>query len=226
MKMYELFLNKRPLGIFKEEPEKIIYCDWTTDGFNLLCFKLDEWKRLQEKLGFTSTKDENKNFNAIFDSKFCIEKNIKYLDELASELGFGVLEKFDDEKIEFAFDMQTKYDFYIDENNKTAGEANFFDWDMECKGVYQEKDYTSRWIMCDSYNEIDVNPLNSNELIKFDIEKINKEIEVFSFGCQVQGYDIVSIKDDIKLLVWEDGNTEKSFCEYRLENIKQEWIKK
>ena len=80
--------------------------------------------------------------------------------------------------------------------------------------------------MCDSYNEIDVNPLHSNELIKFDIEKINKEIEVFSFGCQVQGYDIVSIKDDIKLLVWEDGNTEKSFCEYRLENIKQEWIKK
>ena len=226
MKMYELFLNKQPLGIFKEQPEKIIYCDRTTDGFNLLCFKLDEWKRLQEKLGFTSTKDEYKNFNAIFDSKFCIEKNIKYLDELASELGFGVLEKFDDEKIEFAFDMQTKYDFYIDENNKTAGEANFFDWDMECKGVYQEKDYTSRWIMCDSHNEIDVNPLHSNELIKFDIEKINKEIEVFGFGCQVQGYDIVSIKDDIKLLVWEDGNTEKSFCEYRLENIKQEWIKK
>lgn len=231
MKMYELFLDKQPLGIFKEQPEKVIYCDWTTDGFNLLCFKLDEWKRLQEKLGFTSTNDEYKNFNAIFDSKFCIEKNIEDLDELASELGFGVLEKFDDEKIEFAFDMQTKYDFYIDENNKTAGEANFFDWDMECEGIYQEKDYTSRWVLCDCYYEIEVNELKGDELAKFDVKKIDEEIIEVSYGCQIQGYNIVSVKeldrknpkDDVKLLVWEDGNTERSFLEYRLENIKEEW---
>ena len=55
-----------------------------------------------------------------------------------------------------------------------------------------------------------------------------------SYGCQVQGYDLVSVKeldrknpkDGVKLLVWQDGNTERSFLEYILIEIKQEWLKK
>lgn len=231
MKMYELFLDKQPLGIFKEEPQAIIYCDYTTDSFTLLCFDIKEWQQLQKKLDLTFTNDENQNFKAIFNSKFCIEKNIEYVDELANELGFGKLLKFGDKEIEYASDLQEKYSFYINEQSKTAGKTDFLDWDMECKGIYQEMDHAKRWILCDSYNELEINPIDGNELTKFNIEKINKEIDEFAFGYQVQGYDIVLIKelnhknpkDGIKLLVWVDGNTERSFLQYRLEDIKEEW---
>lgn len=46
MKMYELFLENKKLGIFKEEPQDIVYCDGSTDGIDLLCFNSDEWQML------------------------------------------------------------------------------------------------------------------------------------------------------------------------------------
>ena len=122
MKMYELFLNKQSLGIFKEEPEKVIYCDWTTDGFNLLCFKLDEWKRLQEKIGFTSTKDEYKNFNAIFDSKFCIEKN--YIEKNYIDIN-NALWYFEKKDVDGKWEKLDDYRHTIKEIEKTFGKEKF-----------------------------------------------------------------------------------------------------
>lgn len=43
MKLYELFLGEKELGVFLKEPQKVIYCDGTSDGFELLCFNSDEW---------------------------------------------------------------------------------------------------------------------------------------------------------------------------------------
>jgi len=65
MKMYELFLENKKLGIFKEEPQDIVYCDGSTDGIDLLCFNSDEWQMLQAKLNIVLTDDELDNFNKI-----------------------------------------------------------------------------------------------------------------------------------------------------------------
>lgn len=233
MKMYELFLDKQPLGIFKEEPQDIVYCDGSTDGIDLLCFTADEWQALQEKLGITFTNDENDNFNKIMNSDFCQKNGINYIDQLANELSFGTLEIFDFERVEYADDMQEKYSYFIDGIAKTAGKADFR-WDVACKGIHQQMSYVDRWVLSDNYYEIEVNELKGDGLAKFDIKKIDEEMIKVSYGCQVQGYKIVFIKeldrknpkDGVKLLVWEDGNTERSFLEYRLEDIKEEWLRK
>lgn len=232
MKMYELFLDKQPLGIFKEEPQDIVYCDGSTDGIDLLCFTADEWQALQEKLGITFTNDENDNFNKIMNSDFCQKNGIDYIDQLANELSFGTLEIFDFERVEYADDME-KYSYFIDGIAKTAGNADFR-WDLACKGVHQQMSYVDRWVLSDSYYQIEVNELKGDELAQFDIKKIDEEMIKVSYGCQVQGYDLVSVKeldrknpkDGVKLLVWQDGNTERSFLEYKLIEIKQEWLKK
>lgn len=233
MKMYELFLEKKELGIFKEEPQDIVYCDGSTDGIDLLCFTADEWQKLQAKLNITLTDDEFDNFNKIMNSDFCQKNGIDYIDQLVEGLGFGTLEIFDFERVEYADDMQEKYSYFIDGIAKTASKANF-DWDVACKGIHQQMPYVDRWVLCDCYYEIEVNELKGDELAQFDIKKIDEEMIKVSYGCQVQGYKIVLIKeldrknpkDSIKLLVWEDGNTERSFLEYRLEDIKEEWLRK
>ncbi|WP_149717323.1 hypothetical protein [Campylobacter concisus] len=230
MKLYELFLGEKELGVFLKEPQKVIYCDGTSDGFELLCFNFDEWQALQEKLGITFTNDENDNFNKIMSSKFCKENDIEYIDQLAEGLGFGTLEKFDYERVEYVSDMEESYSYFIDELAKTAGKANF-DWNMECNGLYQSNGHTDRWILCDKYNELEENDFD-DELAKFhfDTEAIDEQFNIYTFGCQVQGYDIVSItkdnKTEIKLLVWSDGNTQTSYLEYRFEDIKTEWMRK
>ena len=94
--------------------------------------------------------------------------------------------------------------------------------------------YVDRWVLSDSYYQIEVNELKGDELAQFDIKKIDEEMIKVSYGCQVQGYDLVSVKeldrknpkDGVKLLVWQDRNTERSFLEYILIEIKQEWLKK
>lgn len=233
MKMYELFLEKKELGIFKEEPQDIVYCDGSTDGIDLLCFNSDEWQKLQAKLDITLTDDEFDNFAKIMSSKFCKENGIEYIDKLANELSFGTLEIFDFERVEYAADMEEKYSYFIDGIAKTAGKADFR-WDVTCKGIHQQMSYVDRWVLCDCNYEIEVNKLKDDELAQFDIKKIDEEMIKVSYGCQVQGYDIVVIKeldsknpkDGVKLLVWEDGNTERSFLEYRLEDIKEEWLRK
>ncbi|WP_460179074.1 hypothetical protein [Campylobacter concisus] len=233
MKMYELFLEKKELGIFKEEPQDIVYCDGSTDGIDLLCFTADEWQKLQAKLNITLTDDEFDNFNKIMNSDFCQKNGIDYIDQLVEGLGFGTLEIFDFERVEYADDMQEKYSYFIDGIAKTASKANFR-WDVACKGIHQQMPYVDRWVLCDCYYEIEVNELKGDELAQFDIKKIDEEMIKVSYGCQVQGYKIVLIKeldrknpkDSIKLLVWEDGNTERSFLEYRLEDIKEEWLRK
>lgn len=233
MKMYELFLDKQPLGIFKEEPQDIVYCDGSTDGIDLLCFTADEWQKLQAKLNITLTNDEFDNFNKIMNSDFCQKNGINYIDQLANKLDFGTLEIFDFERIERSADMEEKYSYFIDGIAKTAGKANFR-WDVACKGVHQQMSYVDRWVLSDSYYQIEVNELKGDELAQFDIKKIDEEMIKVSYHCQIQGYNIVSVKeldrknlkDDVKLLVWEDDNTERSFLEYRLEDIKEEWLKK
>lgn len=233
MKMYELFLDKQPLGIFKEEPQDIVYCDGSTDGIDLLCFTADEWQALQAKLNIVLTDDELDNFTKIMSSDFCQKNGINYIDQLANELSFGTLEIFDFERIERSADMEEKYSYFIDGIAKIAGKANFR-WDVACKGVHQQMSYVDRWVLCDCYYKIEVNELKGDELAQFDIKKIDEEMIKVSYGCQVQGYDLVSVKeldrknlkDDVKLLVWEDDNTERSFLEYRLEDIKEEWLKK
>jgi len=233
MKMYQLFLENKDLGIFKEEPQDIVYCDGSTDGIDLLCFTADEWQKLQAKLNITLTNDEFDNFNKIMNSDFCQKNGINYIDQLANKLDFGTLEIFDFERIERSADMEEKYSYFIDGIAKTAGKANFR-WDVACKGVHQQMSYVDRWVLSDSYYQIEVNELKGDELAQFDIKKIDEEMIKVSYGCQVQGYDLVSVKeldrknlkDDVKLLVWEDDNTERSFLEYRLEDIKEEWLKK
>ena len=233
MKMYELFLENKKLGIFKEEPQDIVYCDGSTDGIDLLCFAADEWQMLQAKLNITLADDEFDNFNKIMNSDFCQKNGIDYIDQLANELSFGTLEIFDFERVEYAADMEEKYSYFIDGIAKTAGKANFR-WDVACKGVHQQMSYVDRWVLSDSYYQIEVNELKGDELAQFDIKKIDEEMIKVSYGCQVQGYDLVSVKeldrknlkDDVKLLVWEDDNTERSFLEYKLLEIKQEWLKK
>jgi hypothetical protein len=233
MKMYELFLEKKELGIFKEEPQDIVYCDGSTDGIDLLCFAADEWQMLQAKLNITLTNDEFDNFNKIMSSDFCQKNGIDYIDQLANELSFGTLEIFDFERIEYAADMEEKYSYFIDGIAKTAGKADFR-WDVACKGIHQQMPYVDRWVLCDCNYEIEVNELKGDELAKFDIKKIDEEMIKVSYGCQVQGYKIVFIKeldrknpkDGIKLLIWEDGNTERSFLQFKLENIKEEWLRK
>ena len=233
MKMYELFLDKQPLGIFKEEPQDIVYCDGSTDGIDLLCFTADEWQALQAKLNIVLTDDELDNFTKIMNSDFCQKNGINYIDQLANELSFGTLEIFDFERIEYAADMEEKYSYFIDGIAKTAGKADFR-WDVACKGIHQQMSYVDRWVLSDSYYQIEVNELKGDELAQFDIKKIDEEMIKVSYGCQVQGYDLVSIKeldrknpkDGVKLLVWEEGNTERSFLEYILIEIKQEWLKK
>ena len=233
MKMYQLFLENKDLGIFKEEPQDIVYCDGSTDGIDLLCFTADEWQKLQAKLNIPLTNDEFDNFNKIMNSDFCQKNGINYIDQLANKLDFGTLEIFDFERIERSADMEEKYSYFIDGIAKTAGKANFR-WDVACKGVHQQMSYVDRWVLSDSYYQIEVNELKGDELAQFDIKKIDEEMIKVSYGCQVQGYDLVSVKeldrknlkDDVKLLVWEDDNTERSFLEYRLEDIKEEWLKK
>ena len=233
MKMYQLFLENKDLGIFKEEPQDIVYCDGSTDGIDLLCFTADEWQKLQAKLNITLTNDEFDNFNKIMNSDFCQKNGINYIDQLANKLDFGTLEIFDFERIERSADMEEKYSYFIDGIAKTAGKANFR-WDVACKGVHQQMSYVDRWVLSDSYYQIEVNELKGDELAQFDIKKIDEEMIKVSYGCQVQGYDLVSVKeldrknlkDDVKLLVWEDDNTERSFLEYILIEIKQEWLKK
>lgn len=233
MKMYQLFLENKDLGIFKEEPQDIVYCDGSTDGIDLLCFTADEWQKLQAKLNITLTNDEFDNFNKIMNSDFCQKNGINYIDQLANKLDFGTLEIFDFERIERSADMEEKYSYFIDGIAKTAGKANFR-WDVACKGVHQQMSYVDRWVLSDSYYQIEVNELKGDELAQFDIKKIDEEMIKVSYGSQVQGYDLVSVKeldrknlkDDVKLLVWEDDNTERSFLEYRLEDIKEEWLKK
>lgn len=233
MKMYELFLDKQPLGIFKEEPQDIVYCDGSTDGIDLLCFTADEWQKLQAKLNIVLTDNELDNFTKIMSSDFCQKNGIDYIDQLANELSFGTLEIFDFERIEYAADMEEKYSYFIDGIAKTAGNADFR-WDLACKGVHQQMSYVDRWVLSDSYYQIEVNKLKGDELAQFDIKKIDEEMIKVSYGCQVQGYDLVSVKeldrknpkDGVKLLVWQDGNTERSFLEYILIEIKQEWLKK
>lgn len=233
MKMYELFLDKKSLGLFKEEPQDIVYCDGSTDGIDLLCFTADEWQTLQAKLNIVLTDDELDNFTKIMSSDFCQKNGINYIDQLANELSFGTLEIFDFERVEYADDMQEKYSYFIDGIAKTAGNADFR-WDLACKGVHQQMSYVDRWVLSDSYYQIEVNELKGDELAQFDIKKIDEEMIKVSYGCQVQGYDLVSVKeldrknpkDGVKLLVWQDGNTERSFLEYILIEIKQEWLKK
>ncbi|WP_149702317.1 hypothetical protein [Campylobacter concisus] len=233
MKMYELFLDKQPLGIFKEEPQDIVYCDGSTDGIDLLCFTADEWQKLQAKLNMVLTDDELDNFTKIMSSDFCQKNGIDYIDQLANKLDFGTLEIFDFERVEYAADMEEKYSYFIDGIAKTAGKADFR-WDVACKGIHQQMSYVDRWVLSDSYYQIEVNELKGDELAQFDIKKIDEEMIKVSYGCQVQGYDLVSVKeldrknpkDGVKLLVWQDGNTERSFLEYRLIEIKQEWLKK
>lgn len=233
MKMYELFLDKQPLGIFKEEPQDIVYCDGSTDGIDLLCFTADEWQALQAKLNIVLTDDELDNFTKIMSSDFCQKNGINYIDQLANELSFGTLEIFDFERVEYAADMEEKYSYFIDGIAKTAGKADFR-WDVACKGIHQQMSYVDRWVLSDSYYQIEVNELKGDELAQFDIKKIDEEMIKVSYGCQVQGYDLVSVKeldrknpkDGVKLLVWEDGNTERSFLEHKLIEIKQEWLKK
>ena len=130
-------------------------------------------------------------------------------------------------------------DLLVDKENKafliakTAGKADFR-WDVACKGIHQQMPYVDRWVLCDCNYEIEVNELKGDELAKFDIKKIDEEMIKVSYGCQVQGYKIVLIKeldhknpkDSIKLLVWEDGNTQTSYLEYRFEDIKTEWMRK
>ena len=89
MKMYELFLDKKSLGLFKEEPQDIVYCDGSTDGIDLLCFTADEWQKLQAKLNIVLTDDELDNFTKIMSSDFCQKNGIDYIDQLANELDFG-----------------------------------------------------------------------------------------------------------------------------------------
>ena len=233
MKMYELFLDKKSLGLFKEEPQDIVYCDGSTDGIDLLCFAADEWQKLQAKLNIVLTDDELDNFTKIMSSDFCQKNGIDYIDQLANELDFGTLEIFDFERVEYAADMEEKYSYFIDGIAKTAGKADFR-WDVACKGIHQQMSYVDRWVLSDSYYQIEVNELKGDELAQFDIKKIDEEMIKVSYGCQVQGYDLVSVKeldrknpkDGVKLLVWQDGNTERSFLEYRLIEIKQEWLKK
>ena len=233
MKMYELFLDKKSLGLFKEEPQDIVYCDGSTDGIDLLCFTADEWQKLQAKLNIVLTDDELDNFTKIMSSDFCQKNGIDYIDQLANELDFGTLEIFDFERVEYADDMQEKYSYFIDGIAKIAGKANFR-WDVACKGVHQQMSYVDRWVLSDSYYQIEVNELKGDELAQFDIKKIDEEMIKVSYGCQVRGYDLVSVKeldrknpkDGVKLLVWQDGNTERSFLEYILIEIKQEWLKK
>lgn len=233
MKMYELFLDKKSLGLFKEEPQDIVYCDGSTDGIDLLCFTADEWQKLQAKLNIVLTDDELDNFTKIMSSDFCQKNGIDYIDQLANELDFGTLEIFDFERVEYAADMEEKYSYFIDGIAKTAGKADFR-WDVACKGIHQQMSYVDRWVLSDSYYQIEVNELKGDELAQFDIKKIDEEMIKVSYGCQVQGYDLVSVKeldrknpkDGVKLLVWQDGNTERSFLEYRLIEIKQEWLKK
>ena len=231
--MYELFLDKKSLGLFKEEPQDIVYCDGSTDGIDLLCFTADEWQKLQAKLNIVLTDDELDNFTKIMSSDFCQKNGIDYIDQLANELDFGTLEIFDFERVEYAADMEEKYSYFIDGIAKTAGKADFR-WDVACKGIHQQMSYVDRWVLSDSYYQIEVNELKGDELAQFDIKKIDEEMIKVSYGCQVQGYDLVSVKeldrknpkDGVKLLVWQDGNTERSFLEYRLIEIKQEWLKK
>lgn len=233
MKMYELFLDKKSLGLFKEEPQDIVYCDGSTDGIDLLCFTADEWQTLQAKLNIVLTDDELDNFTKIMSSDFCQKNGINYIDQLANELSFGTLEIFDFERVEYAADFEEKYSYFIDGIAKTAGNADFR-WDLACKGVHQQMSYVDRWVLSDSYYQIEVNELKGDELAQFDIKKIDEEMIKVSYGCQVQGYDLVSVKeldrknpkDGVKLLVWQDGNTERSFLEYRLEDIKEEWLRK
>uniref|UniRef100_UPI001CA4F5EC hypothetical protein n=1 Tax=Campylobacter concisus TaxID=199 RepID=UPI001CA4F5EC len=186
MKMYELFLEKKELGIFKEEPQDIVYCDGSTDGIDLLCFTADEWQKLQAKLNIVLTDDELDNFTKIMSSDFCQKNGIDYIDQLANELDFGTLEIFDFERVEYADDMQEKYSYFIDGIAKIAGKANFR-WDVACKGVHQQMSYVDRWVLSDSYYQIEVNELKGDELAHFDIKKIDEEMIKVSYGCQVQG---------------------------------------
>ena len=233
MKMYELFLDKKSLGLFKEEPQDIVYCDGSTDGIDLLCFTADEWQTLQAKLNIVLTDDELDNFTKIMSSDFCQKNGINYIDQLANELSFGTLEIFDFERIERSADMEEKYSYFIDGIAKTAGKADFR-WDLACKGVHQQMSYVDRWVLSDSYYQIEVNELKGDELAQFDIKKIDEEMIKVSYGCQVQGYDLVSVKeldrknpkDGVKLLVWQEGKTGRSCLEYILIEIKQEWLKK
>lgn len=230
--MYRAFLKGQELGLFDYKPQKVIYCDETSNGFELACFNSNEWQKLQEKLGIILTDDKNQNFNAIFNSKFCIENSIKFVDDLVNELGFGVLKKFGYEEIEFAYDMQEKYCFYIHGEDKTAGKADFLDWDMNCEGIYLSNGYIDKWILCDDYDVLKITDVSSSELAKFNTKKIDEEIEEFSFCIKIQGYDIVSVKnlsvdeEEVKLLVWTDSNHQNDFREFKLQDIKNEWLLK
>lgn len=102
---------------------------------------------------------------------------------------------------------------------------------MKYKGIFQSNGHTDRWILCDNYNELEENDFD-DELAKFhfDTEAIDEQFNIYTFGCQIQGYDIVSItkgnKTEIKLLVWSEENTRTSYLEYRFEDIKKEWMRK
>lgn len=229
---YELRLNGDSLGIFDQEPQDIVFSN-TNNGLTFLCFNSDEWELLKKKLGVSCDDNDKKykTYSEIMNSNFCKKHNIMRADDLAEALGFGKLEYFGRDRVEYRADMIKRYAYVIDFYSATAGVCDF-SFCTDFKGIHQVLNYADRWIICDTYHKLEISSLSDEELAKFDLNEINNDLNRYDYyNVEVEKYELVSVKHQNfdkpseMILIWTYDDSKKDFMDCYLKNISKKWVK-